>query len=108
MGRSSSKYENPFRFILNRSKTIATNVYIYLYPRPFLKKLLDDHPSRIESLHLMLNRLTSKNLIRNGRTYGGGLHKLEPKELAGMPLPELPDWLCIEQKAQTSLALNFE
>ncbi len=108
MGRSSSKNENPFRFILNRSKTIATNVYIYLYPRPFLKKLLDDHPDRIESLHLMLNQLTSKNLIQNGRTYGGGLHKLEPKELAGMPLLELPDWLHMERKTQTALPLAFE
>lgn len=107
MGRSSSKNSNPFRFILNRSKTIATNVYIYLYPRPFLRKLLDDAPGRIESLHQMLNRLTPKNLIQNGRTYGGGLHKMEPKELAGMPLPELPEWLHVEQKTQTALPLAF-
>jgi hypothetical protein len=106
MGRSSGKSDNPFRFILNRSQTIATNVYIYLYPKPFLKKLLDEVPGRTESLHQMLNRLTPKNLIQNGRTYGGGLHKLEPKELAGMPLPEIPHWLHIEQKKQTSLALT--
>jgi hypothetical protein len=56
----------------------------------------------------MLNRLTPKNLIQNGRTYGGGLHKLEPKELAGMPLPELPDWLHMERQTQTALPLAFE
>jgi adenine-specific DNA-methyltransferase len=108
MGRSSAKNSNPFRFILNRSDAIATNVYIYLYPRPFLKKLLDVNTGRAESLHQMLNRLTPKNLIQNGRTYGGGLHKLEPKELAGMPLSELPDWLHIQKKTQTSLPLTFE
>lgn len=108
MGRSSAKNSNPFRFILNRSSAIATNVYIYLYPRPFLKKLLDADTGRTESLHQMLNRLTPKNLIQNGRTYGGGLHKLEPKELAGLPLPEIPDWLHIQQKMQTNLPLSFE
>ncbi len=109
MGRVKiGQNSNPFRFILNRSKAIATNVYIYLYPKPFLKNLLDNHPDRADSLHQMLNQLTSKNLIRNGRTYGGGLHKLEPKELAGLPLPELPDWLQFEQKTQTALSLSFD
>jgi len=109
MGRvRSGQNSNPFRFILNRSKAIATNVYIYLYPKPFLKRLLDKHPNRADSLHQMLNQLRAKDLIRNGRTYGGGLHKLEPKELAGLPLPELPDWLHVEQKTQTALSLTFE
>jgi hypothetical protein len=107
MGRSSAKNSNPFRFILNRSNAIATNVYIYLYPRPFLENLLEEDPDRIASLHRMLNRITPKNLIQNGRTYGGGLHKLEPKELAGLPLPEPPDWLKIEKKTQTALPLTF-
>ena len=98
---------NPFRFILNRSKAIATNVYIYIYPRPALKKLLDGHPERTEWLHQMLNQISSETLIRNGRSYGGGLHKLEPKELAEMPLPELPDWIQLHSEKQETLPLVF-
>lgn len=109
MGRVRNGSEkNPFRFILNRSKAIATNVYLYIYPRSFLKKLLDESPGRAEFLHDMLNRLSSESLIQNGRTYGGGLHKLEPKELAEMPLPELPDWLRVNKEQQKSLPLVFE
>lgn len=98
---------NPFRFILNRSQAIATNVYLYIYPRSFLKKLLDESPDRADGLHHMLNQLSSKTLIQNGRTYGGGLHKLEPKELSEIPLLELPDWLRIGKEKQTALPLQF-
>jgi hypothetical protein len=106
MGRSNKKRANPFRFILNKSKTIATNVYIYLYPKTSLRALLVDDPDRIDFLHRLLNQLDPENLIRNGRTYGGGLHKLEPKELASLPLPDIPDWLHIEKATQTLLRLT--
>lgn len=99
---------NPFRFILNRSQAIATNVYLYIYPRPFLKKLIADLPERDKWLHQMLNRLSAETLIQNGRTYGGGLHKLEPKELADMPLPEMPEWLRINSEKQETLPFAFE
>lgn len=109
MGRTRQGDEtNPFRFILNRSQAIATNVYLYIYPRQFLKKLLEESPGRAEWLHKMLNRLSSDVLIQNGRTYGGGLHKLEPKELAELPISELPDWLKIDTEQQESLPLVFE
>ena len=43
-----------------------------------------------------LNAIDSDELSGHGRVYGGGLHKLEPKELRGFPadgliarLPEL-------------------
>ncbi len=106
MGRSSSKRKNPFRFILNKSQTIATNVYIYLYPKPALKKMLDADSERINFFHKLLNNLDPKNLIQNGRTYGGGLHKMEPKELASLPLSNIPDWLHIEKETQTAFPLG--
>jgi hypothetical protein len=40
----------------------------------------------------LLSDLKPEDMINGGRTYGGGLHKLEPKELANIRLPNLPDW----------------
>ena len=33
---------------------------------------------------------TSKLIQKLGRTYGGGLGKIEPRELANLPMPEIP------------------
>lgn len=36
-----------------------------------------------------LNSITEKVMIDEGRVYGGGMHKLEPRELANVPAPEI-------------------
>ncbi len=38
-----------------------------------------------------LQRITPSQLVSEGRVYGGGLHKLEPKELAQIPACEVLD-----------------
>ena len=89
MGRHQSKSGKPFRFILNHSKAIAPNVYLMMYPKKHLATLLSAHPELVKSIWNALNLISSQSLIHEGRVYGDGLHKLEPKELANAPADAL-------------------
>ncbi len=89
MGRKERKHGEPFRFILNRSRAVVPNVYLMLYPKPILAHALQDSPSLHADLLRVLNSITPESLIAGGRVYGGGLHKLEPNELAGVRLTGL-------------------
>ncbi len=86
MGRSSRRDRSPFRFIMNRSKAIAANVYLLLYPKQDLAAKLAADQDLQESLFQALRSITPESLIGEGRVYGGGLHKVEPKELAKVRL----------------------
>ncbi|WP_448943770.1 Eco57I restriction-modification methylase domain-containing protein [Klebsiella michiganensis] len=86
MGRSDSKSGRPFRFIRNRSQATVANSYLALYPKPALLELLNQDPKLIDSIWQQLNNIPSEILLGEGRVYGGGLHKLEPKELSKVPL----------------------
>jgi hypothetical protein len=85
MGRHESRNNKPFRFILNHSKAIAPNVYLMMYPKAELKNLLSKNPELIKSIWNTLNLIPIQSLIHEGRVYGDGLHKLEPRELANAP-----------------------
>jgi len=74
----------PFRFILNRSQAIAANVYLMLHPKPALSERLAADPDLIERLWAALNTLPAEALTHEARVYGGGLYKLEPKELGAV------------------------
>jgi adenine-specific DNA-methyltransferase len=87
MGRSEKA--RPFRFILNHSKAAATNVYLLLYPREPLKSLADREPKLIRTVWETLNNVRADELLGEGRVYGGGLHKLEPKELSNLDISRL-------------------
>lgn len=84
MGRTDSSRGKAFRFIWNNSHALAANVYLMLYPKPFLADALSCQPSLQRDLWLSLNDISQEALISGGRVYGGGLHKLEPKELGNM------------------------
>ena len=60
-----------------------------LYPKGELKAALDARPELYPIIFAYLQSLTGEHLIKEGRVYGGGLHKLEPKELANLPAGEL-------------------
>lgn len=74
-----------FRFILNRSNALATNVYLLLYPRENIVDKIQDF-GKLESVWKFLNNISDDIIARCGRVYGGGLHKLEPRELSAMPV----------------------
>ena len=46
-------------------------------------------PGLIRRVWEVLNAITPSQLLGEGRVYGGGLHKLEPNELANVPAPEI-------------------
>ena len=52
-----------------------------LYPKPALAKVLLDRPELLNEVWQALDRISDEALIGEGRVYGGGLHKLEPREL---------------------------
>jgi adenine-specific DNA-methyltransferase len=88
MGRSR-KGKHPFRFIWNRSQATAHNVYLMLYPMGPLRAALEQDADLHARVFEALQRITPTRLIREGRVYGGGLHKVEPKELAQIPAREV-------------------
>jgi hypothetical protein len=53
-----------------------------LYPKGRLRETLKKHPELEENVFEALQRITPGQLVSEGRVYGGGLHKVEPKELA--------------------------
>jgi hypothetical protein len=84
MGRSANG-KAPFRFVWNRSQATAHNVYLMLYPKGQLRSALEDHPELEANVFQALQHIRPEQIITEGRVYGGGLHKVEPKELAQIP-----------------------
>ena len=90
MGRGTHD-KLPFRFIWNRSQAVATNLYLMLTPAGRLATMLSAHPERAARIHEWLGKLTSGELRSEGRVYGGGLNKIEPKELSRISAQSLAD-----------------
>ena len=89
MGRQIRGNSKPFRFILNHSRATAPNVYLMLYPKPALGKELGGKPEILKAVWQALNEIPPDTLIGEGRVYGGGLHKIEPNELANVPADDI-------------------
>lgn len=84
MGRTANG-KGPFRFVWNRSRATAHNVYLMLYPKDPLRSVLEHHPELEADVFEALQQIHPEQIINEGRVYGGGLHKVEPKELAQIP-----------------------
>lgn len=90
MGRGNGN-KPPIRFIWNKSKAIATNNYLMLYPNPKLKALLDKDPSANEELFNILKQAALNTLFEYTRIHAGGLNKIEPNELREVRLINLAE-----------------
>ena len=107
IGRTDKKGKKPFRFFLNRSKAIVANTYLMLYPKPQVERAIRKSPELAKKIVMALNNTTAAAMIDESRVYGGGLHKLEPRELGNInakPLSELLSHIKIKTKlVQASL-----
>jgi hypothetical protein len=93
LGRGDAKNGRPFRFILNGSHATIANVYLALYPKPQMAREMDRDPSLARKVWSALNEVSPEILFGEGRVYGGGLHKLEPRELGNLPAQSIADLL---------------
>lgn len=85
MGRSSGSTSGSLRFIRNRSLATATNGYLLLYPSAAWAADAMAQPHLLEAVHAALLAITADAIKAGGRMYGGGLQKIEPRELARLP-----------------------
>jgi adenine-specific DNA-methyltransferase len=106
MGRSRNG-KHPFRFIWNRSLATAHNVYLMLYPTGPLRAALKEHPELHVHVFEALQRITPAQLLSEGRVYGGGLHKVEPKELAQIPARLVLDGMETHVRIEEQLPMLF-
>jgi hypothetical protein len=97
MGRNR---ERPFRFILNRSRATAANVYLLLYPKGRIAKTF---PKNIEAVFGALREIHPDHFFSEGRVYGGGLHKMEPAELMQLPADKIAEILDVSAEQQRAL-----
>lgn len=102
IGRGDTKNGKPFRFILNHSHATVSNVYLILYPKHALQRALKGNPSLKWQVWKVLNEICPQTMLNEGRVYGGGLHKLEPKELGNVPATRIADLLpdVVKQRRQ--------
>lgn len=88
MGRGKDN-GSPIRFILNLSEAIVTNSYLMLYPKEPLQKAISDNPNSVYRVWELLKGISGNDIEEEGRIYGGGLKKIEPRELAKVPCGDL-------------------
>lgn len=102
MGRPGNG-RKPFRFIWNRSAATATNLYLVLYPKDQLARALKQHSELHEAVFRELQAIDTDTFLREGRVYGGGLYKMEPKELGRLPAASILRAAGLTLSRQTTL-----
>ncbi len=90
MGRQKEG-TSPLYFLMNKSKAVALNTYILLYPKQWLLDIVASDETICNQLLIALNNSAQKTIKRQTRIYSGGLQKLEPNELKNIEIVGLPD-----------------
>ena len=108
MARALDADARPFRFILNLSDATATNVYLMLYPRMHVWRAMCEESSYITRLWEVLRAIPISQLLAEGRVYGGGLYKLEPRELANVSAIGLARLVPEIEESKASQLVMFE
>jgi hypothetical protein len=87
------------RFILNRSNVIATNSFLLLYPTEKFKEAFGDTEEATEFAWEFLQDIPEDLFFSEGRTYGGGLRKMEPGELLRVDVSGMYEFIneCLRQ-----------
>ncbi|MBI1741043.1 MAG: Eco57I restriction-modification methylase domain-containing protein [Acidobacteriales bacterium] len=106
MGRTNESGKNAFRFILNRSKATAANVYLLLYPKPAIRAALEDDRV-LRRVFQLLKSIPVMDMSTEGRVYGGGLHKLEPGELSNVRADHVGNLLLGENSRPRGEQMTF-
>ncbi len=89
MGRKT-KDGKSIRFYRNESEAVAANVYLMLYPRTDVFGPRDNWSEKVfDEVFETLISLKQRSITYHGRTYGGGLDKVEPKELQNVSIPDV-------------------
>lgn len=92
MGRGAED-SAPVRFVLNDTRAIVSNSFLMMYPKHDLARVLQSNPSLAETVWSFLIRIPREAIVSAGRSYGGGLQKVEPRELASVTCDELHAWM---------------
>ena len=96
MEKTSQKAKNTWLIHLRNTflaNAIVTNTYLMLYPKESMVKLFNEQPNRLDEIFSILKNTKFEDIELNSRVYGGGLHKIEPKELPRVFLYSCPEWL---------------
>lgn len=60
---------------------LSTNVYLLLYPINGMAEMLNEDPDGYARVFKTLKQIKVEEIMDNGRVYGGGLYKVEPKKI---------------------------
>jgi hypothetical protein len=85
-GRKSKKGES-IKFYRNKSKAVVINSYYNLYPKQIIFEKIDNTEDFFDTIFNELNTINQSEILKHGRSYGGGLNKIEPKELENVIIP---------------------
>ena len=73
--------------------------YLMLYLKDTLKEIILYNPNVIFQVWEILKDITVNDIEEEGRVYGGGLKKIEPKELSKVHCDKLAV-LCLEKEIE--------